>query len=170
MALVDRPRTKLRKFLEKQLALIENSEVPQSGGLETLLRQAVEGLLALNYGESQPLFALNGKNGAKDGTKPYTLRKLRMKALGFADLLIAKKYKGEDAASIRTVADAHGEKAATFRKWRTRLGKTTDSLMISFREEISRNRDWDNARVMEELEKAGETYKRERKLAHKLKK
>jgi hypothetical protein len=131
----------------------------------------VEGLAALDYGEVQFLFAPGDKKGSKDGTKPYTLRKLRMRALGFADLLIAKNYRGKEPA-IRTVAEAYGEKAGAFRKWRIRprLGKTTDSLMRSFREEISTKRDWDEARAMAELKKAGETYKQERTLAHQLKK
>jgi hypothetical protein len=126
----------------------------------------VEGLLALNYGESQPMFALSSKNGAKDGTKPYTLRKLRMKALGFADLLIAKKYKKEDAAAIRTVAAAYGQKADTFRAWRKRLGKATDVHMMSFREEISTKRAWDEAQVLAELNKAGTEYVQQKQLAH----
>jgi hypothetical protein len=154
------PRTELRQFLEKQLALIENSEFPQSTGLESLLQQAVEGLRALDYGEVHALFAPGKKKGG------YTLRKLRMRALGFADLLIAKKYKGEDDPAIRTVADAYGEKADVFRKWRTRsklLGKTTDPLMKSFRTEISTRHDWDKARALAELTKAGETYKQKTK-------
>jgi hypothetical protein len=163
------PRTMVRSFLEK--LLIKNNESLQSvvDDFEPLIRQTAEGLTALDYGEVQDMFTPGDKKGAKDGTKPYTLRKLQMRALGFADLLIARKYK----PAIRTVANAFGVKAATFRKWRNnnpRLGKTTDSLMKSFREEISTKRDWDEAQVLAELKAAGELYKQEKKLAHQLKK
>jgi hypothetical protein len=159
-------RERLRAFLNDQLTLMEDSKSVESSLLGALLEQAAEGLRALDYGEVQSIFVPDDKKGSKDGTKPYTLRKLRMKALGFADLLIAKNYEGDEPA-IRTVAGAYGEQAAAFRKWRIRpkLGKTTDSLMKSFREEISTKHDWDEVRVIAELKKAGETYKREKKRA-----
>ena len=93
-----------------------------------------------------------------------------MKALGFADLLLAKKYKGP---VIRMVAEAFGVKADRFRKWRNKsptLGKTSDQLMKSFRQEISKKVDWDENRVLAELHKTAAEYKIQEKLAHKSKK
>jgi hypothetical protein len=72
MALIAKPRVRLRQYLEKRL--IED----QSTGFAPLLRQALEGLQALRFGEVQAIFAPDDKQGAKDGTKPYTLRRLRM--------------------------------------------------------------------------------------------
>jgi hypothetical protein len=160
---VPKPRTSLRNFLEGHLKLMEKSE-------SFLLRQAVEGLLALDYGESQPMFVPGDRNGSHDGTRPFTLRKLRMRALGFADLLIKNKYKGE-AAAIRTVANAYGQHAEAFRAWRKnkRLGKTTDQLMKSFREEVEKL-DWDETHILDELKRAGAKYQEEQHLAHKSKK
>jgi hypothetical protein len=154
----------LRKYLEEQLNLIERAEPSKA----LLLRKAVEGLIALNYGESQPMFLLGDKKGSKDGTKPYTLRKLRMEALGYADLLIANGYKGK---AIRTVASAYGQKIYAFKGWRKskRLGKTTDPLMKSFREAISKL-DWIEDHVLAQLTEAGKKYLQEQKLAHKSKK
>jgi hypothetical protein len=138
------PRSKLRNFLRKQsLSLTDDS--PESVNLRNLLERAEEGLVALNYGEVWPIFAPRSKADSKDGTKPYTLRKLRMKALGYADLLISNKYKGETTV-IRTVAGAYGQKANTFKAWRQKLGKTTDALMKSFREEVV-NLDWNKNHV-----------------------
>src|ERR1035437_10345667 len=95
---VPKPRTRLRMYLEGQLKLMEKSESFQGSVFKPLLRQAVEGLVALDYGESQPMFVPGERNGSKDGTRPFTLRKLRMQALGFADLLIKNNYKGKPAA------------------------------------------------------------------------
>ena len=92
-----KPRTRLSKFLEGQLKLMERSKSSQGNVLKPLLRQAVEGLVALDYGESQPMFVAGDRNGSHDGTRPYTLRKLQMQALGFADLLIANNYKVRDS-------------------------------------------------------------------------
>jgi len=114
--LVLSPRGKLREFLQKQsLSLTDDS--PESVALRNFLKRAEEGLIALNYGEVWPIFAPRSKADSKDGTKPYTLRKLRMKALGYADLLNSNKCKGGSTA-IRVVADAYGQKANTFRAWR----------------------------------------------------
>ena len=162
-------RRKLCNFLKEQLKLIEKGEISaESNALASLLRQSIEGLRALKYGESQPMFAPGPKLGSKDGSKPYTLRKLKMKALGFADLLIANKYEGEEAA-IRKVASAYGQKADAFRGWRKRLGKTDDKLMNSFRKKISKLA-WDKDHVLGELQKAGAKYLAEKKLAFKSKK
>jgi hypothetical protein len=137
MLLIPKPRTRLRKFLEEQLKLIEKDESSQSNVLKPLLRTAVEGLVALDYGESQPMFLPSAKKRSHDGTRPYTLRKLRMQALGFADLLIVNKYKGAEPP-IRTVANAYGQKAPTYRAWRKNDGKTTDPRMKLFREEVKK--------------------------------
>jgi hypothetical protein len=163
------PRMRLRKFLEEHLKFME-SESFQGSVLKPLLRQAVEGLVALEYGESQPMFEPGDRNGSHDGTRPYTIRKLQMRALGYADLLIANNYKGKPAV-IRTVATAYGQKADTFRGWRKskRLGKTTDPVMQSFRAEIAKL-DWDELTVLEALNAAGVSYKTEKKLVHKFKK
>jgi hypothetical protein len=122
-------------------------------------------LVALNYGEVWPIFAPGSKANSKDGTKPYTLRKLRMKALGYTDLLMNNNYKGE-ATAIRIVAEAYGQKANTYRAWRKKLGKTTDGVMKSFREEVA-NLDWNENHVLAELKKDGKKYLEEQKEAHK---
>ncbi len=134
--------------------------------LKPLLRQAVEGLVALDYGEVQTIFAPGKKRTRGYGTKPYTLRRLRMKAIGFADLLIAKKHEGP---INRKVAKAFGVKADRFRGWKKSptLGKTHDQRMKSFRREVSQKIDWDEKRVLAELDKAAAEYKLQEKLAHK---
>jgi hypothetical protein len=152
------PRARLRQALEKRLQEHES----------IVLRQALEGLVALDYGEVREMFAPGSKNWSKLGTKPYTLRKLQMEALGFADLLIANKFQGEEAA-IRTVAEAYGQKADTFRGWRKRLGKTTDPLMKSFRAEIAKL-DWDEVHVLSHLKKTGAQYQTQEKVAFQAKK
>jgi hypothetical protein len=107
------PAAMLHEFLEKQLA------EKKGGTLEDSLRQAVEGLTALKYGEVQAIFTPGKKTGKGYGTKPFTLKKLRMKAIGFADLLIAKKYsKKNKGAADRVVAEALGVKADRFRGWK----------------------------------------------------
>jgi len=161
-------RIRLRKFLEEQIKLIEKGESSQVH--KPLLRKAVEGLLALDYGESQPMFVPDKKRG-HDGTRPYTLRKLKMQALGYADLLIAKNYKGKNTA-IRTVAEAYGLKADRFRGWRKSplLGKTNDPLMKSYRKKIASNLNLDKDHILDELTKAGTKYRQENKLAHTKKK
>jgi hypothetical protein len=112
------------------------------------------------------MFAPGDKKGAKDGTKPYTLRKMRMEAIGFGDLLMANGYKGDDPA-VRTVASAYGEKAATYRAWRKsdRLGKTRDPVMQSFRQKIAKL-DWDETQILAALKEAGKTFILEKKRAH----
>jgi hypothetical protein len=132
-----------------------------------LIRVAIEGLIALNYGEARGMFEPSGKKGSHDGTRPYTIRKLKMQALGFGDLLIAKKY----TPAIKTVADAYGETAENIAAWRKdkRLAKTTDPLMKSFREGIAKL-EWDEAQILERLKRAGATYRTEKKIACKNKK
>jgi hypothetical protein len=158
-----KPRARLRKFLEEQLKVMEKSGSAEA----SILRVAVEGLVALDYGEARPIFEPKQKKGAHGGTRPYTLRKLQMQALGFADLLIANKYK----PAIRTVAEAYGATAAAFRGWRKDkdIGKTTDNLMKSFREKIAKL-DWDQSHILDEIKFAGKKYRAEEKLAHEPKK
>src|SRR5262249_14909415 len=129
-----------------------------------LLRTAIEGLIALDYGETQPMFKPEDRKGSHDGTLPYTIRKLKMQALGFADLLKDNNYK----PAIRTVAGAYGTKADAFRGWRKdkRLGKTADPLMKSFREAIAK-RDWNESQILDELQKAGKYYLAQKKIAKK---
>jgi len=158
-------RTRLRRFLENQLVSMEKGESNlQFSVLKPLLRQTVEGLEALDYGEVQTIFAPSKKGTKGYGSKPYTLRILRMKALGFADLLISKGHKKQ---VIRLVAGTFGVSAARFRGWRKspNLGKTHDQLMKSFRQQISENLDWDENRVVKELEKTAAVYKIQEKLA-----
>jgi hypothetical protein len=156
-------RTLLRNLLEGQLKLMEKDQNPRA----RLLRTAIEGLIALEYGETQPIFKPDDRKGSHDGTLPYTIRKLKMQALGFADLLMANKYK----PAVRTVAGAYGTKADAFRGWRKdkRLGKTSDPLMKSFREAIKKL-DWNESQILDELYKAGKHYLAQKKIAHKSKK
>ena len=90
-----------------------------------------------------------------------------MRALGFVDLLKVNKYKPAN----HTVATAYGETTDTFAGWMKdkRLGKTTDPLMKSFREEIA-TLDWNETQILQMLEKAGQEYKTQKKLAYKGKK
>jgi hypothetical protein len=159
---VPTPRRRLREFLESQLKALEKNGSPQV----PLLRLAVEGLVALGYGEAQQMFMPGDKNRSH-GMRPYSIRKLQMQALGFADLLITNKYKPAD----RTVAEAYGVEAGTFRKWKRnkRLGKTTDPLMKSFREKTA-TIVWDEPQVRERLKRAGRDFQAEKKLAFKKKK
>jgi hypothetical protein len=111
-------REKFRALLENQLKLMEKSNSPEA----RLLQVAIEGLVALNYGEAHAIYRPSDRKGSHDGTRPYTIRKLKMQALGFADLLIANNYK----PAIHIVATAYGETTDTFTNWRKdkRLGKT----------------------------------------------
>jgi hypothetical protein len=157
-------RARLRHLLEVQLALLAKSGAIDATAQKALLGQAHEGLLALEYGEAQPIFAPRPKGNSKDGTRPYTLKKLRMQAIGFGDLLIAKKYKGKEPA-IRTVAEAYGRKVETYKAWRKKDGKTRDQLMQSYRKEIAQL-DLDMEEALVRLTQAGESYIRQEKLAH----
>jgi len=145
---------------------MEKSEFSQ----RPLLQMALEGLTALDYGESQPMFACVKKKTSADGFvwydggKPYTLRKLRMEACGFIDLLIAHKYKGEDPP-IRTVAEAYGEYADTVRGWRKKDGKTSDALMQSYRKHIA-SMPWNEEKVLDRLTQVGGQYGIQLCLAH----
>jgi hypothetical protein len=161
-------RKRLLNFL-RHLIAAQSISPQQVKQFEPVLNEAVESLIALGYGEAQPIFAPAPKKKSWYGTKPYTLKKLQMMALGFADLLIKKKYKGEHAA-IRTVAQAFGIKADRLRGWRKsdRLGKTTDPSMKSFREKIAQL-DWSEAAVLVELKKTGAEYTQQNALAHKQK-
>jgi hypothetical protein len=160
---VTTPRGKFRILLENQLKLKETSDSPEA----RLLRVAIEGLVALNYGEAQPIYRPSSKKGSHGGTRPYTLRKLKMQALGFAALLIANDYK----SAIHTVATAYGETADVFVGWRKdkRLGKTTDPLMKSFREKTA-NLAWDETHILQMLKGAGNEYRWQKKLAYQNKK
>jgi hypothetical protein len=149
------PRAQFRIFLENQLKMMQGSNSPQA----SLLRVAIEGLVALNYGETQPIFRPSDIKGSH-GTRPYTIRKLKMQALGFAVLLKANHYK----PTIHTVATAYGETADVFTSWRKdkRLGKTTDTVMKSFRDEIA-NLAWDQAHILKLLKEAGSEYRWQKK-------
>jgi hypothetical protein len=157
------PRKKFRILLENQLKLIETSDSPEG----RLLRVAIEGLVALNYGEAQPIYKPSDRKGSHDGTRPYTIRKLKMQALGFVDLLIANDYK----PAIHTVATAYGETADALIGWRKdkRLGKTPDPLMKSFREKTA-NLAWDETHILQMLKGAGNEYRTQKRLAFKHKK
>ncbi len=156
-------RDNFRSLLAKQLASMTVSVY------RPLLIRALEGLKALDYGEVQDIFAPQKTNTKGYGTKPYTLRRLRMQALGIADLLIAKKkakkYKGN---VIGQVARAFGVKTERFKKWRNmdpHLGKTRDQHIKSFREEIAKHIEWDVARVQAKLKDIAADYKAQGKLS-----
>jgi hypothetical protein len=127
---------------------------------DELVGQALQELRALDYGETQTLFAPEKTKARGYGSKPYTLRILRMKALGFADLLIAKKFQPEEGV-LRFVANRLNEYAATFRKWRTEnqyLGKTTDEHIKSFRQDVANKTEWDIPHILAELDKLATHY------------
>jgi hypothetical protein len=154
-------RDLLLRFVRKQLKSVKGDSLEAR-----LLREAEEGLRALDYGEVQSLFAPRSKAAHKDGTKPFTLRKLRMQALGFLDLLIKMKYSGKSGAAVRTVAEAFGYKAAAFRKLQQRKKKNSDPVMNSFRQHTaSLNLSVD--KILDELKKTGSQYISQKKLAKK---
>jgi len=160
-------RSEFREFVEEHLDfVVATSITPRKQALGKLLRQAEDALAALDYGEVQSIFAPAGKKGSKDGTKPYTLRKLRMMALGFIDLLKTKGYLEKTAR--RMVAAAHGESPEVVKKWKQSkmLGKTHDTRMQLFRQKIKKS-NWEKDRVLKELNETGEHFKLEKKLAHK---
>jgi hypothetical protein len=152
-------RKRLRQFLENKLISIENNETsPEIEALRMLLREAVEGLVALSYGETQPIFE---RIKTKDkGSKPYTAKKLRMTALGFVDLLRAKGYTASKA--YFAVARAYKVSEDAIKSWQKQknLGKTSDPWLQSIRDKIGKNKDaWDEDRVWLELERARFVYK-----------
>jgi hypothetical protein len=158
---ISTPRKRLRTFLEQYLA-------KESGSSQApLLRAVMEGLVALNYGEAQPVFKPGARKNSHDGALPYTIRKLKMRALGFADLLKANNFK----PAISTVAEAYGLSTEAYGAWRKskRLAKTTDPLMKSFRAEIAKL-EWNEAEILEKLKSAGADYRAQNKFAHKNKK
>jgi hypothetical protein len=158
MPSIDTPRARLRKLLGQQL-----TGQPLGQYDRTVLKQAIEALIVLEYGEVQPPFVPRKKKGEKYGSKPYTLRRFRMRALGFADLFIKNKYKGDQPA-LATVALAYKVSPAAFDGWRKTLGKTTDPRMRSFRKEIA-SLPWEKSAILSALEADGELYQREVKLA-----
>jgi hypothetical protein len=132
-----------------------------------LVSEALQGLRALDYGEMQPLFAPLKTKAKGYGSKPHTLRILRMKALGVADLLIAKKFQPEEGV-LRFVANKLDENAGTFRKWRTEnqyLGKTTDQHIKSFRQGIANKTEWDIPHILAELDKLAKHYLKQQALS-----
>jgi hypothetical protein len=163
MPIVSKPgvvaRKRLRMILENELVSIANKETSgESEALRLLLLEAVEGLVALSYGETQPIFE---RIKTKDkGRKPYTAKKLRMTALGFVDLLRAKGYTAWKA--YITVARAYGVSDDAIKSWQKQknLGKTSDPWLQSIRDKIGKNKDaWDEDRVRLELKRARHVYR-----------
>jgi hypothetical protein len=138
--------------------LLEIQKTPPGYGL--LVSRALQSLRALDYGEVQDLFEPQKTEAKGYGSKPYTLRILKMKALGIADLLIVKKY-NVDQGVLRLVANKLGVPADRFRKWRTNqyLGKTADQHIKSFRLEIANKVEWNVPRALGELEGIARQYK-----------
>ncbi len=139
------------------------------------------------------------KKRTHDGSKPYTLAKLRSRAAGFVDLLIKLnkgkpkgkgkikgkgKGKGKDKdkdehKSIHIVADAFGITSDRLKKWRIPKegSKFFEPLMTSYRREIARLKMSENQTpeefldcIMHELTNVGAKYIAESKLAHEKKK
>jgi hypothetical protein len=90
-----------------------------------------------------------------------------MKALGFADLLIANKYK----PAISTVATAYGETEEAYHSWKMgkRLGKTTDARIRSFKTNVVKL-SWNEPHILAELKRVGQKYQAEKKIKFKNKK
>jgi hypothetical protein len=149
----DKPITRLRKFLEGQLALIEKSESPRMMGLKACLKAAVEGLHALKYGEVMPMFAPS--KTSDHGVTPYSALKYRMIAVGFVDLL---QKKGNLAGKAKhKVADAYGVSVETIKDWQQDPGKTADPWMQKFRKDIADSTD-SHAQIREALYEAAKKY------------
>jgi hypothetical protein len=152
MVTVLKPRVILLKLLENQLKL--NSPPPTSAYFQYCLRQALEGLHALDYGEAQPIFA--PRETKSKGATPYSAKKYRMIALGFVELLCAKGYKAGKAKA--KVAKAYNVGRATIKSWQKDPGKSSDPWIQSFRKEIADSTDWDDHRVSEKLSEAAKQY------------
>jgi len=126
--------------------------------LVPLLRQAVEGLDALSYGQTPPIFE---KTTQKHwGVEPYTARNLRLKAVGFVALLHAKEYTVGKAK--HAVARAYGRSTSAIEAWRKdqALGKTASPGLQSIMQKITRCKStWNEGRALKELKKAGNEFK-----------
>jgi hypothetical protein len=156
MGTVPRPRGMLLEFLEDHLKRAPPlpSEANRQKYLLRCLREAQEGLHALDYGEVHPILAPKKTNDK--GATPYSAKKFRMIALGFVDLLRKKGYKAGKARA--KVGIAYGVGRSTIKDWRKKLGKTGDFWMQQFRKEIADSTDWDDLRVLEELSEAAKKY------------
>jgi hypothetical protein len=151
MVKMPKPRGVLLKFLEDpQLA---SKTFPQHY-FQSCLREALEGLHALEYGEAQPIFT--PRETKSKGATPYSAMKSRMIALGLVDLLRTKGYKAGKARA--KVAIAYGVGRATIKGWRKGLDKSGDPWMQNFRKAIAGSTDWDDQRVTEELLEAAKNY------------
>jgi hypothetical protein len=151
MVKVPKPRGVLLKFLEDpQLA---SKTFPQRY-FQSCLREALEGLHALDYGEAQPIFT--PKKTSEHGVTPYLAKKFQMKAVGFVDLLQKKGYKAGKAQA--RVAGFYGVSVETIKGWQQDPGKISDSWMQEFKKEIADSADWSHKRVREELSEAAKKY------------
>jgi hypothetical protein len=156
MTVVPNARTRLRHFLQKQLLAIEGKSSPEAMVVVALLRQAVEGLDALSYGQTTPIFA---KTTQKHwGVEPYTARNLRLKAVGFVAHLHAKGYTVGKAR--HAVARAYGRSTSAIEAWQKdqALGKTTNPDLQSIMKKITKAA-WNEDRALKELKKAGNEFK-----------
>jgi len=120
--------------------------------LERMLKQAIEGLVALEHGEVQPILAPVKTND--HGVTPFSAKKYRMMAAGFCDLLRKKGYQGKNAESKVSLAYG-GVSDSTLDSWKN-LSK--DPSLKSFREEIAKSEHWDEHQLMTKLKEAGNFY------------
>jgi len=139
----------LLKFIENQLKPPAAQQY-----LQGCLREALEGLHALGYGEAMPIFTPRKTND--HGATPYSALKFRMKAVGFVDLLCKKGYKAGIAQA--KVAGAYGVSGETIKDWQQDPGKIGDSWMQNFRKKIANSTDWSHRRVRDELTDAAKKY------------
>jgi hypothetical protein len=156
MGTLPKPRGMLLEFLEN----LSKSEAPLPSGayrqmyLRRCLREALEGLHALRYGEAMPIFAPRKTKG--HGVTPYSALKYRMKALGFVDLFRNKGFLVGRAKEW--VAAAYGVSVETIKDWGQDPGKNPDPWMQRFRKEIAGSTDWDENRIREALSQAAKQY------------
>src|SRR5262249_16787673 len=120
------------------------------------LRDALEGLHALSYGEVQPIFA--PRKTDDQGVTPYSVRKFRIIAVGFVDLLCKKGMKSGKARA--KVAAAYCLGRADIKSWEhdKDIGKTQDPWMKSFKQKIANSTEWDEVQLNQELAQAGASF------------
>jgi hypothetical protein len=156
MATVPKPRGMVLEFLENlsKSELPLPSEAHRQMYLRHCLREALEGLHALGYGEATPIFTPRKTSG--HGVTPYSALKYRMKAVGFVDLYHNKGYLVGKAKA--TVAHAYGVSVETIKDWEQDPGKNPDPWMQRFRKEIADSTDWSHTRIREALSEAAKRY------------
>ena len=115
-------RENLRSFLESSLLGLELAE-PSTHAveLERLLCAALEGLDALDDGETPPLFS--PARAKRRGSRPSEVTRLQLKAVAYVAVLRKMGISAEKAFSL--IGDAYGRSGDAIKAWRKKLRKET---------------------------------------------